>query len=563
MAIGADEPNEQSIAAAVADEPRVLILDNFEQVLAAAPGVASLLGASASLTFVVTSRAPLHIAGERELPLPPLASDPAVELFVRRAREQDARFDPGPDDLGQIAAICERIDGLPLAIELAAARTRVLTPKQILERIGRRLDLLSGGRRDAPERHRTLRATIAWSYELLEPAERWLLAELAVFRGGWSLEASEAVAGGDVLDALTSLVDHSLVTRNGDRFTMLETVREYAAERLEESGETGLVAQRHALWCVLLAEAGEVGLQGAEQSSWFQRLDAEHENLRSAAAWGAADGEPEVTLAIDGALWRYWLARGAAAEARQRLKVALATERGDPALRARAFNAAGAMAGAMNDFSAAGPLFAEARELAGHLNDPRQLARSLMNLGMVALYTEEYESALVRYAEAGEIWRELGEARGQSIMCQNMAIVHGLMDRVDLAVPLLEQSVALARTAGDPLHLASTSVDLAKQLIQHHPEDPRIPELLREGLELCSAFDERRQILECLEVLAARSARTGAPDIAAELIGAAVAERDRTGIGRMPDERPLFDATVRELEDSLGRCFHARARARQ
>jgi tetratricopeptide (TPR) repeat protein len=190
------------------------------------------------------------------------------------------------------------------------------------------------------------------------------------------------------------------------------------------------------------------------------------------------------------------------------------------------------------------------------------MARSLMNLGVIALYSEDYAAALARYERAGEIWQELGEVRGQSLMCQNMAIVHEALGQIDQATPLLEQGVELARRAGDGMHVAQTLIELGKHLVQHRPADPRVPELLREGLELSNALGERRQTIECLEVLAALSARTGAPITGAELVGAAEAERERSGIDRKPDELAVFDTTIRELSEDLGAEAYARAQAR-
>jgi predicted ATPase/DNA-binding SARP family transcriptional activator len=561
-AIGAPGGTPEAIARALGDEPSVLFLDNFEQVLTAAPSVTALVEAAPSLQLVITSRAPLRIKGEHELAVPPLARDPAVELFVGRAREHNAGFSPAAEDLEQLAEICARVDYLPLAIELAAARARVLAPGEILARIGSRLDLFTSGRRDAPERHRTLRATIAWSYDLLEEFEQRLFAQLAVFPAGFSLEACEAVAGGPVLDALAALVDHSLVIRDGTRFGMLETVREYAAERLGDSSEEATIRNRQALWCLELARAAEQDLEGPRQGSWFARLDLEQENLRAATAWAVASHQPEIVLGLEAALWRFWLARGAAADVRGDLTAALATGAGDSALRVKALNAAGVLAGELDDFAAARRHFAEALELAAQLGDRRQVARSLMNLGVIDVYTEAYATAAGRYQEAGDIWRELGDIRGQSLMCQNLAIVHDLLGHFDRATPLLEQSVELARAAGDGMHVAQTVIELGKHLVQHAPDDVRASALLREGLELSNALGERRQTMECFEGLAALCARIGSPITGAELLGAAEAERERAGIEHKPDELALFDATTHALADQLGSEVYARARAR-
>jgi predicted ATPase/DNA-binding SARP family transcriptional activator len=560
-AIGAEDGSPDGVARALGGQPTVLFLDNFEQVLAAAPSITSLLEALPSLTVVVTSRAPLRISGEHELPVPPLESESAVELFVRRAREHVPSFSPDPQDLERIATICARVDCLPLAIELAAARIRVLKPSELLERIAGRLDLLTAGRRDASDRHRTLRATIGWSYDLLEKDEQRLFAQLAAFPAGCTLDACEAVAGGPVLDALSGLVAHSLVTRDGARFGMLETVREYAAERLEALPAAGEVWRRQASWCVSLARAAESELEGPGQASWFARLDLERENLRAAAVWAATNDQPETVLALGGLLWRFWLARGGG-DLWSELTAALATGRGDPELRAKALNSAGVLAGEALDLAQAHKFFAEALELAAGLTDHRLLARILMNLGVIAVYSEDYTTALARYQEAGEIWKHLGDLRGQSVMCQNLAIVHELLGQFDQATPLLEQSVELARAAGDGMHVAQTLVELGKHLVQHRPADPRTRALLREGLELASALGERRQTIECLEVLAGLSARTGAPVIGAELIGAAEAERERAGIDRKPDQLPLFETTTRELAEELGPAAYARARTR-
>lgn len=561
-ALGASPATREGVARALASEPTVLFLDNFEQILAGAPSLAGLLESVPQLKLVVTSRAALRIAGEHELAVPPLAAPSAVELFLRRVREQDRDFSPQDEDLERIAAICARVDHLPLAIELAAARNRVLSPREILDRIGQRLDLLTDGRRDAPDRHRTLRGTISWSHDLLQPDEQRLFAQLSTLPSGCSLEACEAVGGGPVLDALSALVTHSLVTRDGSRFGMLETVREYAAERLAASGEEQEVRYRQALWCLDLAQAAEQELDGPRQASWFAQLDLERENLRAAAAWAAAADKPEIVLGLGSALWRFWLARGSAADLRAELTAALATASGDKEQRAKALNAAGVLAGEADDFAAARELFDEALELAAKLPDRRQMARILMNLGVIALYMEDHEMALERYRAAGDIWQELGDVRGQSIMCQNRAIVHETLGQLEEATPLLEQSVELARAAGDGMQVARNVIELGKHLVQHHLADPRTPHLLSEGLTLASALGDQRLTIECLEVLAALSARTGAPVTGVELIGAAEAERERSGIERKPDELTLVDQATRELAEELGAEAYARARSR-
>ena len=233
QALGASEG--EGLSAALAASELLLVIDNFEQLLDAAPELSRILAASPRSKLVVTSRAALRIGGEHELAVPPLASAPSTDLFLRRARAFDPRLTLGEGDEQRIEQICARLDGLPLAIELAAARMKVLTPAAILERLGRRLDLLSSGSRDAPARQQTLRAAIGWSYDLLEPSAQTIFERLGVFSGGFTLEAAEAVCGFDALDGIAALVEHSLLTSRSGRFEMLETVREYAHDRLAAS----------------------------------------------------------------------------------------------------------------------------------------------------------------------------------------------------------------------------------------------------------------------------------------------------------------------------------------
>ena len=502
----------------------LVVLDNFEQLVDAAPAVAALLAREPAVTVLVTSQAALRLTGEHEVPLAPLAAEPAAALFVRRARD----VDPGDP---AIPEICRRLDGLPLAIELAAARTRLLSPAAILERLGRRLDLLTGGPRDAPERQRTLRAAIEWSHDLLDERERRAFADLAVFAGGWTLEAAEQVAG-DVLDALEALVDRSLVVRAGERFQMLDTIREFARERLDDA-----VRDRHAAWALELAEAAEAGLEGAEQAGWMRRLDAERENLVAAAEWGDAESRQRIA----GALWRYWLARGAVAEGRRLVEAALAAGPASATAAARAHNAAGILAGAAGDHEAARAAFGAALE---HVDDRRREARVITNLGVLDVFASDYDAAQARYEAAAEIYREVGDVRGQSIVTQNLAIAHELSGDVDGAVPLLEESVELARAAGDPAHVASTLHVLGSLLARRGDLDRAVP-LVLESLEL--GRGENALTVECLETLAG----VVDPVTGATLLGAAEAQREATGAVRQPDEQPAVDDLVAALQAAL------------
>jgi predicted ATPase/DNA-binding SARP family transcriptional activator len=521
-----DSPERLEEELAQVEGSSLVVLDNFEQLVDAAPAVAELLAREPGVTALVTSQAALRLSGEHGMPLAPLATASAVELFVGRARDVD------PDDPA-IPEICARLDGLPLAIELAAARTRLMAPAAILDRLGRRLDLLTGGPRDAPARQRTLRAAIEWSHDLLSAAEQRAFAQLAVFSGGWTLEAAEQVLG-DVLNELEALVDRSLVVRAGERFAMLETVHEFARERLDEA-----VGERHAAWALELAEAAEAGLEGADQTDWLRRLDAERENLVAAAERGDA----ETRQRIAGSLWRYWLARGAVAEGRRLVEEALAAGEASATATARAHNAAGVLAGAAGDHDRAREALTAALD---HVEDPRREARVITNLGVLDVFAARYDDAQARYEAAAAIYREAGDVRGQSIVTQNLAIVHELRGELDRAAMLLEESVELARRAGDPAHVASTLHVLGSLLARRGEVERAVP-LVLESFELGRAAGENVLMVECLETLAS----VVDPVTGATLLGAAEAQREATGAVRQPDEQPAVDELVAALEAAL------------
>ena len=301
------------------DKRLLLVLDNFEHLLDAAAGVAETIGSCPRLTVLVTSREPLHVDGEWEVAVDPLREREAMELFVQRAVAVRSDFAAN----GEVVEICRRLDCLPLAIELAAARVKVLSPPALLERLEQRLPLLAGGSRSAPERQRTLRATIAWSHDLLAPAEQDLFARLAVFAGGCTLEAAEAICGADV-DAIASLVDKSLLRRTGDRYWMLETIREFAAERLDELADARSLRDGHAAWYVELAERARPELRAREARTWLERLDSEQANLRAALEHLLESGNADGALRLSGAIWPYWQTRGHWTEGRRYLTAAVA-----------------------------------------------------------------------------------------------------------------------------------------------------------------------------------------------------------------------------------------------
>jgi predicted ATPase/DNA-binding SARP family transcriptional activator len=547
-----DDGGSEALARFVAERELLLVADNVEQVVDAAPQLGDLLAASPRSKLVTTSRAPLRLAGEQELPVPPLASGPATELFITRARALDPRLELSPADAECVERICARLDGLPLAIELAAARSKVLAPPAILERLEQRLDLLTAGPRDAPARQRTLRAAIGWSYELLDADARRLFTELGVFVGGWTLETAEAVAGPDALDGIAALVDQSLVTREGDRFAMFESIRAYALEQLAAEGGLDDARRRHAHAFAAFTEEAESGIKGPGQATWFARLDADAENLRAATAWALADGDTDTALRLGGGVVRFWAARGALTERRELLATALAGGAGSPGPRVNALQAAGVMAAEAGDFGAAGVRFTAALELARAVGDRGRVAQLQSNLGTLAMYAGDYEQAVRRYKEAAVISREIGDPFGLSLVIQNLGIAHDGVGRRDHAIALLEESVELARRAADPAHTASALRTLARVLLAGEADRPRAMELIRESLTRSLSLGDRPGMIECLETVAGEAGRSGDARTGALLMGAAEAGRAAAGSIRQPDETAWVEATTASLRAALG-----------
>nr|MDQ3356660.1 adenylate/guanylate cyclase domain-containing protein [Actinomycetota bacterium] len=378
---------KNGLAAHIGEREMLLLLDNLEQVVAAAPELAVLVEACPNLRLLTTSRERLRVRGEVEYAVPQLADREALELFCARAGL-------APD--ATIAEVCRRLDNLPLALELAAARANVLSPAQTLERLSKRLDLLKGGR-DADPRQATLRATIAWSYELMSPEEKTLFARLAVFGGGCTLETSEEVVDAD-LDVLGSLVDKSLVRHSEERYSMLETIRGFAVERLDQSGEGDVLRRRHAEHFLALAEAAYPHLRG-DPKEWLDRLTREHDNLRAALDRLEAAGETQLALQLAGALWKFWNMRGYVPEGRRRLEDALAVDQRPTPVRARALNGATGMALEGGDTASGRAWAEEALALHRELGDAWGIANSRYLLGNVL--TEERD-----WAGAQEIFEE-------------------------------------------------------------------------------------------------------------------------------------------------------------
>ena len=424
------ETIESSLRAYLRPRQLLLLLDNFEHVVDASPLVSDLLSSSPEIRVLVTSRAPLHLSGEYELPVPPLAlpssegtlrlddalASEAVRLFVDRARAVQNHFEVTEENVEAIVAICRRLDGLPLAIELAASRVRLLPPKAILARLDSRLTLLTGGGRDLPERQQTLRGAIAWSHDLLEPAQQTLFRRLAVFAGGWTIDAAEAVAGFGadpplpVFDGLDALHDTSLIraqegigadARADPRFAMLQTIQEFASEQLATSGELGQAKEAHASWFLELALSAEPHLPGPSAVSWLDRLESEHDNLRGALDWLRTQGDAERAVTLAAALWRFWWLRGHIAEGRFELETALAvTSPMASAARNSALDGAGVLAETQGDYDRAEALHREALTISRDRGDRTGIARALGNLGVVAFDRGEDDQATALLEES-------------------------------------------------------------------------------------------------------------------------------------------------------------------
>jgi predicted ATPase/DNA-binding winged helix-turn-helix (wHTH) protein len=474
-----NEPMELRLRQFVSSRELLLLIDNFEQLLPAAPLLGELLEAAPDLKLVVTSRALLRLAGEHQYSVPPLdLPDPgrlpdvgalaglsAVALFVERSRALNTTFELSEDNAQAIAEICLRLDGLPLALELAAARIRHLSPRELLARLEQRLPLLTGGVREAPARQQTLRATIDWSYDLLTKTEQTLFARLACFAGGCALQAAEDICAAS-LDDLGSLVDKSLLRERASvlgetRFEMLATVREYGFDRLEASGEGEDLHRRHAEHFVVLAEHAEPEILRADQTEWLERLNADRDNFRAALEWLLRRGEGEKALRLIASLRRAWVAQGYLTETRRWLEAALAqAEVVVPPVRAKAVYGLGRVRLAQGDYDEARDHLQEAVALSREIDDPEGLVFALADLGGIASAQGDHERAELLAREA------LAEARQAQNEMAIAAALHSLgsalLDGGDhrSARAVLAESLALRRARGDKRNVANSLATL-------------------------------------------------------------------------------------------------------
>jgi len=594
--------------------PTLILLDNFEHLIEAAPFVAELLAMAPKLKILVTSRSALHVYGEQEFPAPPLALPdarslqplealakyPAVALFVQRAVAAKPDFELNRENAQAIAEICARLDGLPLAIELAAARIKVLSPSSMRTRLASRLQLLTGGARDLPQRQQTLRGTMDWSYDLLSPAEQKLFRRLAVFVGGCNLEGAEAVCDTkgdldlDLLDGMASMVDRSLLQQaekaTESRFVMLETIREYALEKLHASGEEAAAKRAHAAYCLVLAEEEAAEQNSPQEAEWLERFALEHDNFRAALEWLTETGDAEWGLRLGAALFRFWETREFITEGRDSLGKLLKLPGPATKARERALFSAGVLASEQADYAAAEPLFSAALDMARQLGDKRGVAVSLNALAVNARNRGDVALALSLFEEGLERWRELDDqkqvarslsnlanvvkmqgdfARARSLHTECLSIFLEMGDRTGIAwslnsqgdvagvqgdsaaaQSLYEQGLAIFWELGDRWGVAATLNDLGnlameqRNLLTAHS-------LYRESLKTFQELRHKRGIARLLECFAHLAAVELEAERSLRLAGTAAALRQNIGAGLTPAEQAKLEAILNPARIAL------------
>jgi non-specific serine/threonine protein kinase len=608
---GGTQPLIETLQEELRDQHTLLVLDNFEHLLDAAPLVTTLLTACSQLAVLVTSRSRLRLGGEHDYPVDPLALPdpslapplsalaviPSVALFVQRARAVRPEFQLTDANAATVAAICTRLDGLPLAIELAAARVKMLSPAALLARLSDRLRLLTGGPRDAPARQQTIRDAIGWSYDLLSPNEQRLFRQLSVFVGGWTLEAAEAVcdADRDAFELLSNLVDHSLVgvseQPDGEpRYTMLETVRQYGLERLAESGEEDAARSRHLSWLLEFAQRAQTQLQGPDQRAPLVWLDAELDNVRAAltSALDHEDGATALRLAV--IVVDYWGWRGSMLEGRRWLERALDGGGEAPtAVRALALTWLGRFAMELGDHAAATHALDQALVLQHEIENQAGIADVLATLGWSALYQGRYEQAHDLFEQALSIARSAGDRHLLAYLLASQSLIVTASEEYALAVALGEESLALSRASGDrrgitqalgylglyalwqgdverAAHLGEECLATARELggewssfatellgyVALEREDyQQAGSLFRTSLEHVGAQQAGMGIAECLEGLAAVAGGLGAATRGATLLGAADRVRERFNTPIPPPRRERYDRTLAAVRGGL------------
>jgi predicted ATPase/DNA-binding SARP family transcriptional activator len=576
------EPLFQRLKTYLQPRQMLLLIDNFEHVLTAASFLAELAAASPGLKLLVTSRSILHLYGEHEFTVPPLALPdsgrlpsvadlaqiPAVQLFVQRAEAVKPAFVLTEANGAAIAAICERLDGLPLAIELAAARCKLFAPQALLARLEKRLTLLTDGPRDLPTRHQALRDTLAWSYDLLDLAEQALFRRLSIFVGGCTLATAEAVIGDkqpiiSILDGLTSLVNKSLLRQeempSGEpRFTMLETIREYALEQLVTSGEMDLFRRQHTLYFLNLAEEAGSKLLGAEQELWLNRLEAEHNNLRAALAWSLSsedDTEAVFSLRLVGALYLFWHLHGHWSEGRnwgsQALKRIDSRHAESISARAKALSGLGVLAWAQDDYVAARCLLEESLALAPAELEPLTRAHALGFLGLVTLYEDQAAQATTLLTESLTLFRALEDSFGIGVSLIRLGMAAHMEGDWTRSGRLHEESLGLYRRLGNTWGMAISLASLGEVALAKG-EWEQAATFYKESLVLMQSTGSQWYIALTLIGMAGAAVGQGQVERAARLLGAGQALIEVMG-GRLPPiDRRVYERNMGAAQAALG-----------
>ena len=583
----------ERLVAYLLEQRCLIVLDNFEQVLSAAGWLADLLAECRSVTLLVTSREALRLRWEQTYRVQPLALPdpdhllsvedlarvPAVALFVDRARAIDSGFALGAENARSVAELCVRLDGLPLAIELAAARTSLLSPRMILDRLGQRLSLLRWEARDLPERQRTLRSAVGWSYALLTEQEQELFRSLGVFTAGFTVDAAQAVAsasgeGSDyrsdhegVFDDLASLVDKSLVqveAGNAEeiRYRLLESVREYALEELETRGGTEAAGRAHALHFLRLAERAEPELTGPDQRAWFLRLEREHDNLRRALRWLSSRGDYVPALRMATALGYFWWVRGYYAEGRRLLQELVRHAPGgaiDPRTRARALSWLGVLLLFQAETSRALTVLDDALATARSAGDPRSITVSLLCLGLHAKVSGEWEKSTPLLEEAVALSRRAGDAWGTARSLHDLGITALYGQDYERAQRLLEEALTGYRRIGDERSMAEALLWLGVAS-QGRGEASRAVDLVRRALIINRALRDRRLFTAGADAVLWLVGDEADPEKVTRLIGMNEALRQVMGFSRGVWEHTLLSPAVAALGARLGEVSVAAAR---
>ena len=577
-----EEPGTASIDTLVnrlAGSQMLLILDNFEHLLEAGSLLDEVLRRVGEVRVLVTSRTRVGLYGEQEIQVPPLAlpaglvepealsRSEAVTLFIDRAREADPRFELTADNAEAVSGICVRLDGLPLAIELAARRIKVLSPQALLARVGGRLDLLATDARNVPERQRTLRATIDWSYTLLDQPQRRLFAAMSVFAGGANLEAIDAVCdpkgslGVATLDALGSLVDQGLIrkrqTEGGDpRFDMLQTIREYAAERLDEDPLGEEVRARHGAYFFDLAEASERDVVG-EDPAGLDRLDLEHDNIQAAFRWALEGGDVDRALRAAAAIWRFWLLRSHLEVGRTWLERLLAMGEGRPETRARGLRAAGSVAYWQNDLEATQSYYGEALEMFREIGDRRGVAQVLYDRAFLPYVRRAgYPESIPQLEEAVELFEEVGDREAADKARDDIPYFRALAGEPEGALPLVEEALTRARERRDTFGLMDHLARVAEVNRMVGRVD-RARTALIEALDIVDRHDIEDAGTAFLHLLSSLEVSSGRAEAGMRLYGAAQAIAESAGGGPLPplDEDPVAAARKMIGEEATDRAL--------